>query len=198
MTDTQEPENKELLAPAGAENTERTVPKERFNEVNEELKRLKKQVEDSEKANRDAQNAALAEQNRYKELYEALQKEVEPLRASAEKASRYESAIAERNQARIASIPKEKQLAVPPLDDPIKLEQWLDNAIPLLMEAPKPKAPNLDGGAGGNAGNGAATVLTGNLQSLADVAREMGYSVDNARIAQYAKKPQKASNTGDE
>jgi hypothetical protein len=180
--------------PAEAKTTEKTIPYERFKEVNDQLRDLKKEIDESKKQAKESQDARLKEQNDYKKLYEDLLLEVEPLRGASEKASRYEAAITERNSARIASIPEDKRLAIPEIDDPVKLERWLDNALPLLMEAPKPQAPKLDAGAGngGSAAN-SATGLNANLQSVADIARQFGYQVDNDSVAQYARNPIKAT-----
>lgn len=76
-------------APAAAEKTEETpdghmIPKTRFDEVNQKYRELKKQFDDIEKAKAQAEETALAEQGKYKELYEKSAAEMQALKSELE------------------------------------------------------------------------------------------------------------------
>jgi hypothetical protein len=150
MTDINPTPTEQPQASGEMENTERTVPKARFNEVNEELKTIKQQLAEIEKQRRDSEVATLAEQNRWKELYEATQKELEPLKGISEEAKRYRDRLEADNLARIERIPEDKRSLIPEYDDPVKLGAWLTANEVTLTGTVKPIAPNLGGGAGGN------------------------------------------------
>lgn len=175
--------------------TEKTVPYDRFAQVNSDLQLLRKQLAEREKTEREKETASLAEQNRYKELYEQLKAEIEPLRGASEDAKRYRERLEADNLARISRIPEDKRSLIPEYDDPVKVGSWLTANEALIVSTPKPTAPSADGGARGN-GQG-SPVLSENLEGLARIAREMGYNIDSERVASYAKKPTKLSNEGD-
>lgn len=72
---------------------EHLIPKARFDEVNGELKRLRKQIEDADRERQAREDAAAREQGRFRELaekHEARIKQLEPIQATAE---RYEAAL---------------------------------------------------------------------------------------------------------
>src|SRR5688572_21203954 len=76
--------------PAGALNADtpqdaHMIPLSRFNEVNTELKRLKAESEKAAKAAQATEQAALAEQGKFKELYEAEKAEREKATAEMKK-----------------------------------------------------------------------------------------------------------------
>lgn len=175
---------------------ENMIPQSRFNQVNSELNNLKKQLADLQKAKQDSEQSALAEQGKYKELYEATLKDLEPLRSASDEAKRYRERLEADNQARIALIPEEKRRLIPEYDDPVKMGQWLTANAAEWSSPSKPTAPSLDGGAKGSGQPSA--VLSDSLENLARIARDMGYDVNTERVAGYVKKPTKLStNEGD-
>lgn len=206
MTDTPNP-NEVSDSSAETENTERMIPQSRFNEVNrkykaleEQLKLLQEKQSADDSARQQQQQKELAEQNRYKELYEQALAQLEGLKAAQDEAKLYKDGFQATLNARLESVPEDKRHLIPELD-PIKLSAWLDKALPDLMTPAKPAAPKLDGGSGSGGGvtNGGA-VLNAAQQSLLDMARGMGYAVDETRAAQFAKNPTKQSdlnNKGD-
>lgn len=197
MTDTTE--NTQAESPSTETlNTENHVPQSRFNQVISEKKALERQLADLAKAQSEKENQTLAEQNRYKELYEKLLSEHEPLKQSHEKATRYQTALESSNQARLQRIPEDKRSLIPEYDDPVKLGEWLDRNASLISEASKPIAPNLNGAAGGGgSARESASSVSPAVQGLLDIARQNGYSVNPERVAQFAKNPTKQSNTGE-
>lgn len=205
MTDDPNSKSEVSQSSAETENTERMIPKERFNEVNRKYKDLEaqfrllqeKQTAD-ESTRQQQQQKELAEQNRYKELYEQTLAQLEGLKAAQDEAKLYRESFQSTLQTRLDTIPEEKRHLIPELD-PIKLSAWLDKALPDLVTPAKPNAPKLDGGSGG-VGSNPGAVLNAQQQSLLDIARGMGYSVDADRAAQFAKNPAKQSdlnNKGD-
>lgn len=205
MTDDPNSKSEVSQSSAETENTERMIPKERFNEVNRKYKdleaqfRLLQEKQTADESTRQAQQQKeLAEQNRYKELYEQTLAQLDGLKAAQDEAKLYRESFQSTLQTRLDTIPEEKRHLIPELD-PIKLSAWLDKALPDLVTPAKPNAPKLDGGSGG-VGSNPGAVLNAQQQSLLDIARGMGYSVDADRAAQFAKNPAKQSdlnNKGD-
>lgn len=105
----------------------------------------------AEKARADEAAKALAEQGKFKELYEQAQARLtalEPLEARVQELTERTQAA---NEKRINAIPETMRGLVPEYDDPFKLAQWLDANSAVFA---KTLAPSLDAGAGGNvAGN---------------------------------------------
>lgn len=164
------------------ENTERMIPKARFNQVNEENKALKerlKAIEDkqaeTERERQAQQQKEMAEQNRYKELYEAAQAQLATLSAAQNEAKLYRDSLENTLKARIESIPEDKRHLIPDFGDITQKMAYLDKAFPDLVATPKPAAPKLDGGSGSG--------TRGNALKLSDfeiqMAREAGISLED-------------------
>jgi hypothetical protein len=147
-TDTQptDAEAQQPITPDVAVNTEpadeRMIPKTRFDEVNNELKRIKAEQAKATKAAEEAQRKAAEEQGEYRKLYEA------------EKASR-EAAIAEMKAIQVKNL-KHQIAADVGLPNGLASrlqgeteEEIKADAEALLATLPKTTAPKLDGGAGG-------------------------------------------------
>ena len=118
-----------------------------------EAGKYRKEREAAEKAAAEADAARLAEQGKYKELWEKSQaqlNEYEPMKARLQELT---ERTQQANEARIKAIPDSMKGLVPEYDDPFKLSAWLDANQTVFQ---KPPAPSLDAGAGGNRGNGAA------------------------------------------
>lgn len=139
-------------SPAGAQNTEHMIPKSRLDQVLGERDELRDRLVRLESAIQERETQELTEQNRYKELYEKAQKELETLKAAQETASRYQEALQTTNAARLERIPEDKRSLVPEYDDPVALGTWLDKNLQLLAEPGKPSPAKLDGGAGPGGG----------------------------------------------
>lgn len=72
-TETQETQTEQgsnPSAPTDEQETPKTIPYERFKEVNEKARSLEARLSEIEKSQKAAQETALKEQNKYKELYE--------------------------------------------------------------------------------------------------------------------------------
>jgi hypothetical protein len=189
------------------ENSENMIPQSRFNKVNEERKALAERLEALEKAQterdestRKQRETELAEQNQYKQLYEAAKAENESLKSLQGEVKRYRDAFESTLQTRLESIPEERRDLIPDLD-PIAKLAWLDKAMPVLVAPVKPNAPRLDGGSGsaGSTGNPVGNLNT-TQQQLIEMARQSGYSVDASRVAGFARNPTKQTdldNKGD-
>ena len=124
----------------------------KIKELNNENAKHRTAAKAAEKAAADADAARLAEQGKYKELWEKSQaqlNEYEPMKA---RLSELTERTQQANEARIKAIPDSMKGLVPEYDDPFKLSAWLDANSAVFQ---KPQAPSLDAGAGGNR-NGAA------------------------------------------
>lgn len=193
MTDTPivppQDNNTESTPPSQAQNSEHMIPKTRFDEVNNQFKELKAQLEQLQTQKQQQAEQELAEQNKWQELAEQRKQELERLQTVQESATRYQTALQATNESRIASVPEDKRTLIPEYDDPVKLGAWLDKNLALIVEPSKPTPPSLDGGSGGSGGNKPAISAT--HESIADIAKQYGYSVDKERIAEYAKQKPK-------
>ena len=150
----------EESASAGTENTEHMIPKNRFNEVNNQLKDALKLIEENKKAREAAATQKLIDDKKWEQLYATSQQEIEPLKLLAEQGARSTERLASDNAARIEGIPDDKRSLIPKFDDPIMMAEWLTDNADLYVDPAKPRAPNLDGGAGGLSTSGDAITLT--------------------------------------
>ena len=141
------PEEQQGAPAAEPQNTDTTaehmIPKSRFDEVNKELKALRKQAEDAQKAREKAEAESAAEQGKYRELWEAEQKKVADYEAKVK--------ALEMSQIR-AKIAAEFELPAALADrlageDEEELRADAERLAELLQPG-KPKPPNLDNGAG--------------------------------------------------
>lgn len=140
---------------AETETTEHMIPKSRFDDVNRKyrdtlsrLEALEKAQTERDESTRKQRETELAEQNQYKQLYESAKAEVESVKALQGEVKRYRESFESTLQSRLTSIPDDKKHLVPEFDDPIKLNSWLDKALPDLVAPGKPAAPKIDGGSG--------------------------------------------------
>lgn len=191
MSDEQNTQSTEAqTTPSQAQNSENLVPQSRFTEVINERNALKERLEKLEQSQRQAEENILLEQKRYQELYEKTLKEIEPLKQSATQAERLQLALKARNERQIAQVPEEIRSIIPDYDDPVKLDEWLTTNLPLLLDKQKPKAPSANGGAGGGGSSEASgKALSANTQAVADIAKQFGYTINEERIAEFAKNP---------
>ena len=132
----------------------------------------------TEKAKTDAETAAMAEQGKYKELYEAVRAKADERDALQERLDAITAQAQAANERRIAAIPDTMRSLVPEYDDPLKLAAWLDaNAAVFSRPAPPP----LDGRAGGN--GTPATVTDAEVLDFATRMRIDPAHVDRAKLA---------------
>ena len=164
----QQPQTPESTPPAEAQNTENAVPQSRFNEVIQERNALQQRLVALESAQQQNQDKELAEQNRYKELAEGLQKRLDELQVIEAENTRNRAALQATNEARLQQIPEDKRSYIPVEDDPVKIGAWLDINLPKLLDPGKPAPPKLDGGSGSGGGVGEVAKLT---QAEIDVAK---------------------------
>jgi multidrug efflux pump subunit AcrA (membrane-fusion protein) len=181
---------------AETEKTEHMIPKSRMDAVLEKNKELIERLEALENQSKEAeterqkqQQKELAEQNRYKELYEQTLQQLEGLQSAQDEAKRYRDSFENTLKARIESIPEDKRDLIPDLD-PIAKMAWLDKAMPVLIAPGKPPAPRLDGGSGGTgSSDGTGKPLNATQMQLAEYAKQSGFNVDVNRIAQFNRNP---------
>jgi phage I-like protein len=141
----------------------------------------RKQKDAAERAERDK----LAEAGEWKQAYERVTAELEPLKLKADRAEAVEAFVQKALKARIDALPEQYRTLVPKYDDPLKTLTWLDQSAPLLTP---PKAPSLDAGAQGS-GRSSAPLTADELA----MARQMGVSEEafkksrDAKLAQQQK-----------
>jgi hypothetical protein len=159
--------------PAGALNPEPSqeahmIPKARFDEVNKKLKEMERAAAESDKARVLAEQTALAEQGKFKELYEA------------EKAER-EKATTEMKKLHQANLRREvaQTVGLPPALASRLVgeteEELTADAKTLLATLPTPQAPNLNGGAGGGDRRPAGAAMRSEAERVEFAAR---YNLD--------------------
>ena len=103
----------------------------------------------TEKAKTDAEAAVMAEQGKFKELYQSAKAKADAADALQERLDALMTQAQAANERRINAIPEQMRTLVPEYDDPLKLAAWLDaNAAVFSRPAPPP----MDGRAGGNGG----------------------------------------------
>lgn len=126
-----EPTTEQPATPAGAQNTEQPaadhmVPKSRFDEVNTELKKLKAQAAEAEKARQQAEHDRLKEQGEWQKIADAATAklaEIEPAYAdTATKLQRYEAALT----VQVSALRKELPKHLAPLLDKLDLAEQLE------------------------------------------------------------------------
>lgn len=182
--------------PAEAQTTGHMIPKSRFDEVNNKYKELQAQIESMQSAQQQAETERMEKERRFEELYKQAQSQLNEMQSVQTTAQRYQEALHATNQSRIEQIPEAKRHLVPDYDDPVKLGAWLDVALPDLIDTGKPKPPKLDGGSGGSGSTSDTPALPPQLDAMADIARQYGFSVDKNRIAER-ERFNRLNNTGE-
>ena len=151
---------------------------QRIKELNAENLRLRKQADAAAKAKTDAEAAVMAEQGKFKELYQSAKAKADAADALQERLDAITAQAQAANERRIAAIPENMRSLVPEYDDPLKLAAWLDaNAAVFSRPAPPP----LDGRAGGN--GTPATVTDAEVLDFATRMRIDPAHVDRAKLA---------------
>lgn len=124
------------------------VPYERFAEVvkdkntmKERLDALEKTLAEQQAKQKQAEDAQLAEQGRYKELADKAQAEVARLAEVEKQHKAYRERVAGRNKARVEAIPENYRELVPNYTDPFELEEWLTRNEAKLAGKPPAGSP---------------------------------------------------------
>ncbi len=120
---------------------------QRIKELNAENLRLRKQADAAAKAKTDAEAAVMAEQGKFKELYQSAKAKADAADALQERLDAITAQAQAANERRVSAIPDAMESLVPEYDDPLKLAAWLDANAAVFS---RPTPPPLDGRAGGN------------------------------------------------
>ena len=114
-----------------------------------EAAKYRTELRQTQRAKTEAETAAMAEQGKYRELYESVKAKADAHDALQERLDALMTQAQAANERRINAIPEQMRTLVPEYDDPLKLAAWLDaNAAVFSRPAPPP----MDGRAGGNGG----------------------------------------------
>jgi ribonucleoside-triphosphate reductase len=148
-----EKKNAEESNAAERDKTEHMIPKSRFDEVNREKNELKNRLTAIEKANKEAEEKRLIENQEFQKLAEKLKVELEGLKPKAAIAEESEKTLMGVLEAQIAEIPEQMRGLIPEEMTTIQKLNWLSKNKTLLL---KPKA--FDIGAGKNGGGAPETV----------------------------------------
>jgi type I site-specific restriction endonuclease len=151
---------------------------QRIKELNAENLRLRKLSDAAAKAKTDAEAAVMAEQGKYRELYESVKAKADAADALQERLDAITAQAQAANERRIAAIPDTMRSLVPEYDDPLKLAAWLDANAAVFS---RPTPPPLDGRAGGN--GTAAMVTDAEVLDFATRMRIDPAHVDRAKLA---------------
>jgi hypothetical protein len=111
----------------------------------------------ADEAKRTAEEAALVEQAKWKELADKRGAELEGLKPVQDRLTAYETAFKTALVKRLDAIPDEFKSLVPAFDDPVKTWDWLDANQNLFARR---IAPKLDAGAQGDAASKQTPKLT--------------------------------------
>lgn len=151
----------------------------RIKELNAENLRLRKQSDAAAKAKSDAEAAVMAEQGKFKELYQSAKAKADAADALQERLDAITAQAQAANERRVAAIPDAMKSLVPEYDDPLKLAEWLDANAAVFS---RPTPPPMDGRAGGN-----GTPATVSDDEVRDFATRMGIRPENVDRALLAK-----------
>lgn len=144
----------------------------------EYIRELRGEAASNRKARQEAEQRALEEQGKWKELAETRAQqlaELEPYKAQAEA---YDKMIRDGNARRIERVPETERGLIPTDYSPEKLAAWLDNNWDRLTRKP---APALDAGARG--GTGDAINVTDADRRQAETLKAAGYDTTPEAIA---------------
>jgi hypothetical protein len=130
------------------------------------------------KAKTDAERQSLAEQGKYRTLYESVKAKADAADALQERLDAITAQAQAANERRIAAIPDTMRSLVPEYDDPLKLAAWLDANAAVFS---RPTPPPLDGRAGGN--GTPAMVTDAEVLDFATRMRIDPAHVDRAKLA---------------
>ena len=147
--------------------------------LRKEAAKWRTQLRQTEKAKTDAETAAMAEQGKYRELYEATKAKADMTDALQERLDAITAQAQAANERRVAAIPDAMKSLVPEYDDPLKLAEWLDANAAVFS---RPTPPPMDGRAGGN-----GTPATVSDDEVRDFATRMGIRPENVDRALLAK-----------
>jgi hypothetical protein len=158
-------EKKETTPTPGGEG-DKHVPIDRLNEViaqreavRKELETVGKQLAELQAAAGEKEKAALAEQGKYKDLYDKSEGEVKRLVAIEAQHKAALNKIGELNKSRREKIPENYQDLIPAFTDPIQEFDYLlkfEAKLPTLNPGIPPVAPK--GGGGGGQPDGIKTL----------------------------------------
>lgn len=151
---TGQPEQPNVAAPTTTTQPEWTLDAAlaKIKELNNENAKHRNAAKAAEKAAELAEAEKLAEQGKYKELWEKTKSQLDEYEPMKARLSELTERTVAANEARIKAIPDGMKGLVPEYDDPFKLSAWLDANSAVFQ---RPAAPSLDAGAGGTvAGNG--------------------------------------------
>ena len=147
------------------EKQEHMIPKSRLDEVLEKNKELLDKMSAMDAASKDAEEQRLADQEKWRELAEKRQQELEALKPRANVAEEQEKSLQSYLRAQIEEIPEEMRSLIPEQLTTLQKLDWLSlNRSKLL----KPIGPNIGAGQQGAGGGGGMTELTAEEKQAAD------------------------------
>lgn len=155
----------------------------KIKELTAENAKWHKRLRETERAKEAEAEAAMAEQGKYKELYQQAQSKAARADALQERLDAITAQAQSANERRVAAIPDAMKSLVPEYDDPLKLAEWLDANAAVFS---RPTPPPLDGRAGGN---GTPAVVT--EDEVNEYAARWGLDarhIDRAQLAKVIKR----------
>lgn len=129
------------------------IPKSRFDEINEENKKLQARLDALETESQKRLETQLAEQGKYKELAEERAQKLAEAQAKADQLEATQAVLSNYLKSQIEEIPEDNRSLIP---DTLPVEQQLDWIARNRSKLIKPAAPNI--GAGQRGGSGEQTV----------------------------------------
>ncbi len=120
-----------------AKQAENMVPQSRFNEVNEERRKMAERIAQMESEQKAEIEKRLVEQNQYKELAEARGVDLVKAQAEAAKVATYEKTLLDVLNAQVAALPEDKRGLLPDELTTAQKLSWLAKNSAIL-KAPTP------------------------------------------------------------
>ena len=96
-----------------------------------EAAKYRTELRQTQRAKTEAETAAMAEQGKYKELYQSVKAKADAADALQERLDALMTQAQAANERRINAIPEQMRSLVPEYDDPLKLAAWLDANAPV-------------------------------------------------------------------
>lgn len=136
----------QATTPAAAENAEtpaeHMIPKSRFDEVNEKLRKLEADAAKREQEQQKAEEERMAQDAEWQKLADQRKAKVDELSPRAELAEKLSAMVLEQYTAEIAEWPEQVKTMAPADDaDVLTKLDWMKRAKPLAVELMEDKAP---------------------------------------------------------
>jgi alanyl-tRNA synthetase len=163
-----------------ADKDEHMIPKSRLDEEINKRKELEERLQALEKVSKEAEEERLKDEQRWKELAEKRQQEIEALKPKASVAEEQEKSLQKILKSQIEKIPEDMRVLIPESLTTLEKLEWLELAHDKLAKQP---GPDIEAGRRG-AGDGSSVTIT---PALKNAAEQFGLSKEQLQRAAQRK-----------